>query len=141
MKEGGVDLPKESTDILLSNGNEMNLVVGISKKLEEFLEESKLAAIEPKFVMVIGYIDGPTQYQLDLVGGRRRLGESTLEDALREVEEECSLKIDKGWMEKRVSKEFGGTSDKSIDPEGLVKVLAPYNGVNAFFIVTRPQCK
>ena len=39
----------------------------------------------------IGRRDGPNKWALDLPGGKRHLGESALECAIRETEEECSL--------------------------------------------------
>lgn len=103
-----------------------------------------------KYVMVIGYIDSPTEFKIDLTGGKRHLGESTLECAVRETAEECSLKIDKDWLACRVTNEYVHEEDASSEvkvPKSLrytrdgsseVKVLGLSGGVNVFFVMTPP---
>jgi len=98
--------------------------------------------------MVMGYIDGPRNFELDLPGGKRHLGESTLEGAIREVEEECSLQIDNEWFANRVSKEYGGirvgNANNTGGDDGSVvrvmegpKVRGRENG-DAFIVMTPP---
>ena len=48
--------------------------------------------------MVLGYKTGPETWELDLPGGKRHLGESTSDCAIRETEEECSVAIDPKWI-------------------------------------------
>ena len=62
----------------------------------------------PRYILALGYLDGPAQLELDLPGGKRHLGESTLQGLLREVEEECSLRIDEGWLASKVTPRYGG---------------------------------
>jgi 8-oxo-dGTP pyrophosphatase MutT (NUDIX family) len=40
------------------------------------------------------------------------LGESTLEGAIREVEEECSLRLDRKWIEDLVPLKYGGCAPR-----------------------------
>jgi hypothetical protein len=90
-----------------------------------------------KYIMLMGYnssiVDGQQQQQsttttttnnnnnnnnnnktntikLDLPGGKRHLGESTLYCVQREVMEECSLVIQYNWLFTRVSMQYGGGS-------------------------------
>ena len=62
--------------------------------------------------MVIVYRDDDTDnsssknknqssWALDLPGGKRHLGEQSFEGAIRETEEESSLKIDERWLSER----------------------------------------
>jgi hypothetical protein len=46
--------------------------------------------------------------KLDLPGGKRHLGESTLYCVQREIMEECSLVIQYNWLFSRVSMQYGG---------------------------------
>ena len=83
-----------------------------------------------KCVMLMGYNDsivvGQQQQQqqhlstttnktssikLDLPGGKRHLGETTLCCVQREVMEECSLFINYDWLYTRVSMQYGGSID------------------------------
>jgi len=86
--------------------------------------------------MVFAYVDGPTKFKLDLLGGKRRLGETALQCALRKVEAESSLVLDKEWVANRVGKKFGGTCRGP----GTIKVVAPggRQSSNAFFVTTPP---
>ena len=49
--------------------------------------------------MAMGYVDCPYLLTLDLPGGKRHLGESTLRGVIREVEEKCSFAIDYEYLE------------------------------------------
>ena len=70
---------------------------------------------DPRRVMAMGYVGGPDLLTLDLPGGKRRLGESTLSCAVREAEEECSLIIDRGRLEGGVPERYGGVG---VEEEG-----------------------
>jgi hypothetical protein len=81
-----------------------------------------------KYIMLMGYnssnsssiVDGqqqqstttnnnkPTTIKLDLPGGKRHLGESTLYCVQREIMEECSLVVQYNWLFNRVSMQYGG---------------------------------
>jgi len=59
----------------------------------------------PWYCLVLGYDDRKEEshhstphWSLDLPGGKRHLGENTLEAAIRETEEETSLVWDKNWI-------------------------------------------
>ena len=100
----------------------------------------------------MGYIDGPLKLMLDLPGGKRHLGESTLQGLIREVEEECSLLIDHEWFAGQVSKKYGGrvvndggrANESKISGDGsMVQVLEPRKikgseSGDAFFVMTPP---
>ncbi|KAL3807576.1 hypothetical protein ACHAXA_005152 [Cyclostephanos tholiformis] len=60
-------------------------------------------------IMAMAYVDdGNDLLTLDLPGGKRHLGESTLMCAIRETMEECSLTIDRGWLSRMVPVRYGG---------------------------------
>ncbi len=84
-------------------------------------------------IMVLGYIDGSTELTLDLPGGKRHLGESTLESLVREVEEESSLKLDKQWLAERLSRRYGGLLDRNC--EGIHALESTKENGNVYFIV------
>ncbi|KAL3786169.1 hypothetical protein ACHAW5_008786 [Stephanodiscus triporus] len=71
-------------------------------------EETERVPREMRYIMAMGYVRGPGLLILDLPGGKRRLGESTLVGAIREVEEECSLTIDRVWLSGRITERYGG---------------------------------
>jgi hypothetical protein len=56
----------------------------------------------------MGYVYGPYLLTLDLPGGKRHLGESTLRGVIREVEVECSLAMDYEYLFSNVSDLYGG---------------------------------
>ena len=60
-------------------------------------------------IMAVAYVnDGNNLLMLDLPGGKRHLGQSTLMCAIRETMEECSLTIDRGWLSRMVPVQYGG---------------------------------
>jgi hypothetical protein len=75
---------------------------------------NKTKSFQPQYLMVIGYQDGPFKWTLDLPGGKRHLGESTLEGAIREVEEECSLLLSREWLEGQVPMKYGGAQSDNL---------------------------
>lgn len=93
------------------------------------------------YVMIWGFIDGPHTVQIDLIGGKRHLGESTLECALRKADKECSLKIDEGWLKSQVSSKYGGSFAAEMSGDSEVKVLVPseQGSHNVFFIMPPPK--
>ena len=94
--------------------------------------------------MVLGYIDNPQSITLDLPGGKRHLGESTINGVVREVEEECSLLIDENWLMHHVSTRYGGSKDENRDDTShVVQVLEPTKikgsvSGDAFFVMPPP---
>jgi len=97
-----------------------------------------------KYIIVMGYIDSSTAMELDLPGGKRHLGETTLQGVIREVEEECSLQIDYDWLVGNVSKIYGGsTAATGEEGDGSIQVLKPRKvkgsvSGDAFFVMTPP---
>ncbi|KAL7546803.1 hypothetical protein ACHAWF_010139 [Thalassiosira exigua] len=89
-----------------------------------------------KYVMVAGFIDGKSTFELDLPGGKRYLGESTFDDVTRRLDEECSLQMDKSWMSNRISTRFGGSlSEKVAAKDSSIAVIDPGDDCNVFFIM------
>jgi len=78
----------------------------------------------------------------NLPGGKRHLGETTLQGVIREVEEECSLQIDYDWLVDNVPKRYGGSKDTGEgEDDGSIQVLEPRKvkgsvSGDAFFIMT-----
>ncbi len=76
------------------------------------------------YLMVMGYVvigdgnDDGILLTLDLPGGKRHLGESTLSCAIRETEEECSLIIDEMWLSDMVHVRYGGNVEEEGGEEG-----------------------
>lgn len=100
-------------------------------------------------VMVMGYVDGPYLLTLDLPGGKRHLGESTLRGVIREVEEECSLAMDHEYLFSKVSDRYGGglgltkTTTNAVvneDEDAMVRVLTSRGKDchDVFFVMTPP---
>eukprot|EP00977_Amphora_coffeiformis_P021017 scaffold8728_cov164-Amphora_coffeaeformis.AAC.2 len=65
-------------------------------KLGHHLKVS-LESLEHEYILVMVF-DDKTFFSLDLPGGKRQLGEGSWECAVRETEEETSLKIDQNWL-------------------------------------------
>ena len=103
-----------------------------------------------KCVMVTGYVDCPYLLTLDLPGGKRHLGESTLRGVIREVEEECSLAIDYKYLFSKVSERYGGglgltttTTNANVNDDyedAIVQVLTSRGKDchDVFFVMTPP---
>ena len=70
-----------------------------------------------EYVVVLGYNDSTTEIELDLPGGKRHLGETSVEGAIRETEEEISFKIDAEWFRNRIPAKYGGTLCSSTDDD------------------------
>lgn len=94
-----------------------------------------------EYMLVWGFIDGETKVQLDLIGGKRHLGESTIECAIRKADKECSLKIDEGWLKSQVSNKYGGSLTAEASADSEVKIIVPRGReiMNVFFIMPPPQ--
>ncbi|EJK77694.1 hypothetical protein THAOC_00457 [Thalassiosira oceanica] len=97
---------------------------------------------DDKYVMILGYQKYPMKLELDIPGGKRHLGETTLDGAVRETEEECSLRIDTEWLASRMPARFGG---KHVNPSGEdteVSVLEPTSRSdmgNVFLVIEKPK--
>ena len=96
---------------------------------------------QSQYILVIGYQDGPFEWTLDLPGGKRHLGETTIEGAIREVEEECSLKLNQKWLEGQLPIRYGGIADFNsskglsiFEPNAPVKVYETSG--NAFILIS-----
>lgn len=68
-------------------------------------------------------------------GGKRHLGESTLESLVREVKEECSLELDKEWLMERLSRRYGGVLDEKSED---IHVLESEKESGNVYFVLRP---
>ncbi|KAL7539395.1 hypothetical protein ACHAXR_009253 [Thalassiosira sp. AJA248-18] len=143
MKDGGVDLPAETTSssnkstpfqsVQIEMGHHLTSLLWLLQKrqsTEPMLQKENgiMNRHHLQYIMVMGYIDSPHNFTLDLPGGKRHLGESTLQGAIREVEEECSLPIDQEWVASRVLKQYGGNLTVATDrgeERNEVQVLEP----------------
>ncbi|KAL3782202.1 hypothetical protein HJC23_001022 [Cyclotella cryptica] len=125
MKDAGVALSTDVESFITSvgkvTGQDIEILLGhhLSSLLyiianqcqNKTLSISSNQTIQLQYIMIIGYQEGTFKWKLDLPGGKRHLGESTLEGVIREVEEECSLRLDRKWMEDLVPLEYGGGAD------------------------------
>ena len=129
LKNGGVDLPPSAID------DESLCTIKLGHHLTSllWLEGTLKGNRSGQHIMVLGYIDGPTELMLDLPGGKRHLGESTLESLVREVEEETSLKLDKQWLVERLSHRYGGLLDENSEDIHALE-SAKENG-NVYFVI------
>jgi len=106
-------------------------------------DDKQKSSNDVKYIMVMGYIDSSHSIELDLPGGKRHLGETTIQGVIREVEEECSLLIDCDWLVGNVSKRYGGKDTGEGDGDGSIQVLEPRKvkgsvSGDAFFVMTPP---
>lgn len=92
------------------------------------------------YIMVVGYIDGRSQFLLDILGGKRNLCESTMKCAIREAREEYSSQLDEEWVAARVPEKYGGSLLIGPEKESAIEVFSPEGeeGVNAFFVMPPP---
>ncbi|KAL7481263.1 hypothetical protein ACHAW6_006944 [Cyclotella cf. meneghiniana] len=105
---GGENSIGQNFDILLGHHLSSLLQIIAVRCPNKTLTISSDRTTQLQYIMIIGYQDGPFQWTLDLPGGKRHLGESTLEGAIRELEEECSLRLDRKWVEALVPLKYGG---------------------------------
>ncbi|KAL7496558.1 hypothetical protein ACHAWT_005080 [Skeletonema menzelii] len=123
LKNGGIDLPPSD-----------NSTIKLGHHLTSFIWlEGTSKGSKRGYIMVLGYIDGPYELMLDLPGGKRHLGESTLESLVREVEEETSLELDKQWLAERLSRRYGGALDENSEDIQVLET-ARENG-NVYFVI------
>jgi len=127
LKTGGVDLPPSADDAscTIQLGHHLSSLLWLEGKLK-----SKKRS---QYIMVLGYVDGPTELMLDLPGGKRHLGESTLESLVREVKEETSLELDKQWLEERLSRRYGGALDEN--SEDVHALESEKENGNVYFVI------
>ena len=99
LQDGGVQVDCITNGILTNSQAKVKLGHHLSTLLR-MMEGRKKDKDLAKFThwMVLGYAVGPDSWLLDLPGGKRHLGESTLDCAVRETEEECSVTIDREWI-------------------------------------------
>jgi hypothetical protein len=135
MDRGGVELP---TELFAAHQPPSSVNVAMGHHLTSLLyllrESTNSTLNNFQYIMTIGYHDEQYEWSLDLPGGKRHLGESTLEGAIREVNEECSLSLDSmDWIGSFVHQKYGGrlnASTKSTPMQGqneggFVSVLEP----------------
>ncbi len=127
LKNGGVDLSPSA------DGASCKIQLGHHLTSLLWLEGESKTSKRTKYIMVLGYVDGPTELMLDLPGGKRHLGESTLESLVREVKEETSLELDKQWLSKRLSRRFGGELDEN--SEDVQALESKKENGNVYFVI------
>lgn len=101
---------KEGQEVKISFGHHLSSLLHImaDKCPNNSISITSKRTMQLKYIMIIGYEDNAVAWELDLPGGKRHLGETTIEGAIREVEEECSLILDRDWLEGQVPLKYGG---------------------------------
>lgn len=132
------EMTNESTSIQIKMGHHLTSLLWLLKDDKQL---TTMSSNNVQYIMVMGYIDSSNS-KLDLPGGKRHLGETTLHGVIREVEEECSLQINHDWLISHVSKRYGGSKDTGED-DGNIQVLEPRKvkgsvSGDAFFVMTPP---
>jgi len=130
------EMINESSSIQIKMGHHLTSLLWLLQD-----DKQKSSNNNVKYIMVMGYIDSPHAIELDLPGGKRHLGEATIQGVIREVEEECSLQIDYDWLVGHVSKRYGGKDTGEGD--GSIQVLEPRKvkgsvSGDAFFVMSPP---
>ena len=126
LKEGGVDLtPAIDNTWTMKLGHHLTSLLLLEGRLKNKRND--------RYCMVLGYTDGPTKISFDLPGGKRHLGESTLESLVREVKEECSLELDKVWLKERLSRRYGGLLEEKC--EEVLALESKKEGGNVYFVI------
>ena len=135
LKNGGVDLPSADASCSIQLGHHLSTLLRLQGQFK-----SKAPERMSQYVMVIGYDDGPSppKLTLDLPGGKRHLGESTLESLVREVKEECSLDLPREWLSERLSWRYGGALDENSEE---IEVLESKKEAGNVYFVIRPWIK
>ena len=147
--DGGVDclspeMTNESSSVQIKMGHHLTSLLWL---LQDDKPQKKSSNNNVKYIMVMGYIDNSHTIELDLPGGKRHLGETTIQGVIREVEEECSLQIEHDWLVGHVSKRYGGNKDIGEgDGDGSIQVLEPRKvkgsvSGDAFLVMTPPPDK
>ena len=128
LKDGGIDL--QSTDA--SSGTS---TIKLGHHLTSLLSllQGKLKLMSG-YIMVIVYDDGPKGLELDLPGGKRHLGETTLQSLVREVREETMIQLDEEFLSERLSSRYGGLLDNCEDIHALESKKHNAN-MNVYFVV------
>lgn len=127
LKSSGVDLPSsaDNTSWKIQLGHHLTSLLWLGGKLA--------TSKRTQHIMVLGYVDSPTELMLDLPGGKRHLGESTLESLVREVKEETSLELDKQWLSERLSRRYGGALDEN--SEDIHALESEKENGNVYFVI------
>jgi len=147
--DNGVDclsseMTNESASVQIKMGHHLTSLLWL---LQDDKQPPKSSNNNVKYIMVMGYIDSSHAIELDLPGGKRHLGETTIQGVIREVEEECSLQIDHDWLVGNVSKRYGGNNKDMTTREeeegGGIQVLEPRKvkgsvSGDAFFVMSPP---
>lgn len=88
-----------------------------------------------EFIMVIVNDDGPKVLELDLPGGKRHLGETTLESLVREVREETMIQLDEEWLSERLSSRYGGLLDNNCEDIHALESKKHNANMNVYFVI------
>lgn len=95
MAEQGIDIHKES---------EREVELKLGHHLDSILQLIPKPKGEERYWLIYGHDDSTEQkisFELNVPGGKRHLGETSLEAAIRETEEEISLVWDERWITKQ----------------------------------------
>ncbi len=108
-----------SQDIEPTNLEEFTGTITLGHHLSSVLTQ-KGRSKEVEYWFVMGY-DDRKSLELDLPGGKRHLGETSLEGAMRETEEETSLIWDASWV------------------KGFLQSKKPSEVLNRYFVLHPPE--
>ncbi len=127
LKNGGIDL--QSADASLDTST-----IKLGHHLTSLLLLQGKLKLMSGYIMVIVYDDGPKGLELDLPGGKRHLGETTLQSLVREVREETMIQLDEEFLSERLSSRFGGFLDNCENIHALESKKHNAN-MNVYFVV------
>ena len=136
--DDGVTSSLPTTDMKIPSEETALVEIEMGHHLTSLLRllQTQKSNTKQQYIMVLGYIDSNQSITLDLPGGKRHLGESTIQGFVREVEEECSLCIDYDWAFSFVSKRYGGKLDDDMNDN---KARGREEGDNTFIQALEPR--
>lgn len=136
LKDGGIDL--QSAD---ASSDTSTIKLGHHLTSLLLLLQGKLKMMSG-YIMVIVYDDGPKGLELDLPGGKRHLGETTLQSLVREVREETMIQLDEEWLSERLSSRYGGVLDNQFNCEDIHAFESKKHNANMnVYFVVKPWIK
>jgi hypothetical protein len=126
LKNGGIDLQSASLDTsTIKLGHHLTSLLLLQGKLK----------LMSGYIMVIVYDDGPKGLELDLPGGKRHLGETTLQSLVREVREETMIQLDEEWLSERLSSRYGGLLQNNCEDIHALESKKHNANMNVYFVV------
>jgi len=125
LKNGGIDLQSADASSIKLGHHLTSLLSLLQGKLK----------MMSGYIMVIVYDDGPKGLELDLPGGKRHLGETTLQSLVREVREETMIQLDEEWLSERLSSRYGGLLQNNCEDIHALESKKHSANMNVYFVV------